>query len=754
MTATYELVARLQADTSQFVSGMREAEAAATSMNDKVTSVSASLVDVGKTMSMSVTAPIVAAGTAAVFAFNEEEDAIARMESALAATGGVAGITSDHIKNLAANLQKTTTFGDETTISAAGLMLTFKKLRNETGEGNDVFDRALKVSQDLSAFMGTDLNTSAMQLARALQEPTVGLNMLRRSGVSFSDEQREQIATMAAAGDTLGAQKIILEEVEDQFGGTAAMMAQTTNGQIKVAMNTLGDSMEQMGALIAPFLIKIAAAVDKAAIWFQGLSPEIKKMVLIVGGLAASIGPLLIVVGKGIKVFQSMKATVATLKVAMLKLNASFLANPIFLIVAALAALVAAGVWAYHNVDWFREIVDKAWQGIQNAIDSAWEFIKPIWASLVAWISGTLVPAFQQLWEYMKIAWDGIAAAVGWAWDNVIKPVWGVIVWYIENVLVRYLQLLWTIYSTVFKAIASVVVWAWNTVIKPAWDAISWAISNVLIPYIQLLWNVYSTVFKAIAAIVMWAWNTIIKPIWDLISWYIGNVLVPYYTLLWTVVKEVFTSIGEIIGLVWNYLIKPVWENIQSFIVGILVPIFHALWITTKTVWGGVSSAIGVAWGFIASVFEGLKSGIGTVAAFFSDKIDSLRGIFNRVIDIIQAPFKTAFNYIADAWNNTIGGFTIKIPDLPGIPFGGSSISIPEMPRFHNGGMVPGISGREVPALLQAGEFVVPRNQVKAWQDGPPRPAEANVVNVTVHGSDADPYAIGQELLWALKVSR
>ena len=47
-------------------------------------------------------------------------------------------------------------------------------------------------------------------------------------------------------------------------------------------------------------------------------------------------------------------------------LNAAMDANPVMLVVIAIAALVAALVWAYYNVDWFREMVDNAWATLQQ----------------------------------------------------------------------------------------------------------------------------------------------------------------------------------------------------------------------------------------------------------------------------------------------------------------------------------------------------------------------------------------------------
>lgn len=78
---------------------------------------------------------------------------------------------------------------------------------------------------------------------------------------------------------------------------------------------------------------------------------------------------------------------------------------------------------------------------------------------------------------------------------------------------------------------------------------------------------------------------------------------------------------------------------------------------------------------------------------------------FGSIGNKISAPFRAAFNYIADAWNNTVGRLSWSVPGwVPGI--GGNSISVPHLPKFHTGGVVPGPPGTEVPILAMAGEEV------------------------------------------------
>ena len=601
------------------------------SITDSMNALGDGMIAVGSKMTTHVTLPIVAAGAAMFAAFTGQEDAEARMNAALQATGGIAGVTADHIKDLASELQQTTTFGDEATISAAGLLLTFKSLTNGVGEGNDVFDRALVASQDLAAFMGGDLNGATMQLAKALQDPTVGLTALRRSGVSFTEEQQEMIKSLVESGDTLSAQKIILGEVEAQFGGTAETMAKTSSGQIKQAMNELGDGMEQMGAIIAPVINQVANFFKDLGERFKALSPETKETIVQVLAVVAAIGPLLVVGGKLIKVVTGITTVIRGMGLAMM-------ANPVGLIVAAVAALIALLVVAYFRFDEFRKIVDQGWQDIQAAAKEAWEeFLKPIFEQLVAAFKDDILPALQGLASAFMEAWPGISNAISQAW-SFIGPIIGKII---------------EIYIFLYS------------IILPAF-----------IKY-------YTFVFTAVVEILLFAWS-IIQPILELIGWVFMNVIVPAALKLWEVMQ---------------------------------------------VVWSGIVAAVSFAWGYLKGAFEGIKSAFQTVVDFFGTAKDLIGNVFSTIADVITAPFRLAFNTIGSLWNSTIGGFTVDVPDwVPGI--GGKSFSLPKMPELNKGGVVPGIAGQPVLAMLHAGERVLRPSEVGGRNDT----SGGSTYNITING--------------------
>lgn len=189
-------------------------------------------------------AAAVAFGVSSAKAFIESENAIAQTEAVLKSTKGVAGVTAEAITNLANSLQRQTRYGDEAIRSAQNMLLTF------TNIGKKTFPDATEAVLDMATAMGTDLNSTAIQVGKALQDPVRGATALQRVGVRLSESQKDLIQKFVDAGDAAGAQAIILKELQTEFGGSAKAAGQTFAGQLERLKNQLGDVQEGIGELI------------------------------------------------------------------------------------------------------------------------------------------------------------------------------------------------------------------------------------------------------------------------------------------------------------------------------------------------------------------------------------------------------------------------------------------------------------------------------------------------------------------------
>ncbi|KKL82738.1 hypothetical protein LCGC14_1981780 [marine sediment metagenome] len=186
-------------------------------------------------------------------AYSVQEQAEAKLAAALRATGGAVGISKDQMIEMSKELQNVTTFGDEAFIAAQGLLTTFTQI------GKEVFPDAIEAAADMSTLFGQDLQQSVIQLATDLNDPIAGVGRLKRIGISFTEQQRESIKTFVEQNDVMSAQRVILDELKNEFGGVAREVALTGTGALKQFNNVMGDIKEEGGKkmleALAPLII-------------------------------------------------------------------------------------------------------------------------------------------------------------------------------------------------------------------------------------------------------------------------------------------------------------------------------------------------------------------------------------------------------------------------------------------------------------------------------------------------------------------
>ena len=283
----------------------------------------------GKSMTMGLTLPIVGLGVASVKAFDEQAKAIAQVEAGLKSTGNQVGFTSEKLQQMAADLQKTTIFGDEEILKGAtAQLLTFT---NITGEQ---FAKTQEIALDLATRLDGDLKSASIMLGKALNDPIANLSALSRAGIQFSTEQKTLIKSLVETGKMAEAQNVILAELETQYGGSAEAAALAGSGPLKQLQNRLSDLSEQIGERLMPFIMKFTGWIIKLAEKFDKLTGTQKDNIVKWGLILAALGPVLIIIGK-------ISTGIGAL-IGMFKGLVKFLvANPYIALAAGIALVVA-----------------------------------------------------------------------------------------------------------------------------------------------------------------------------------------------------------------------------------------------------------------------------------------------------------------------------------------------------------------------------------------------------------------------------
>lgn len=371
--------------------------------SDMATRAGRSMRNLGAGLTVGLTTPIVAFGTSAVQDYWAAEEALTAVSAAVKSTEGAAGLSVPQLQYMAQGLQEITAFdGDDVLRNVTTPLLTFTKVT-----GNE-FDKAQLAVLDMSQAMDVDLQSAAMSVGKALNDPVKGMASLGRQGVQFTKAQKDAARAMMETGDIAGAQAIILAELEKQFGGQAEAYAKTSQGQWKQLGIAVGDVKEAIGEQIVPFLKPLVEDVKKAVQWFGELDDSTKKNIVLWGGAAAALGP--VITGFGL-----LTMGVAAVVPALAGLAVA--AGPALWVI----GMIAGGAYLiYQKWDGISGWFSEKWAAISGAASAAWEFIATTWNDGVAWFRETgtrLVSAFGEGWGQMisdaSAAWEGLKAYVG-----------------------------------------------------------------------------------------------------------------------------------------------------------------------------------------------------------------------------------------------------------------------------------------------------------------------------------------------------
>jgi hypothetical protein len=386
---------------------------------------------------------------------SEAREAIANQKElaqVIKSTGGIAGVTAEEANSYAEALSKVTNFADDTILAGENMLLTF------TNIGEDVFPRATKAMVDMGAKFGS-VDQAAIRLGKALNDPIKGVGALSKIGVTFTEQQKEQIKAMVESGDIAKAQGVILAELERQVGGLAEAVAdpaiqmqnawaeakEEVGTQVIPVMNRLAQMtlpmitkgvqfiipyIEQFGSLLSVLVDYIIAVVEDGDYlndWLthfpEVLQPAIQNLGMFINYIIENGIPALQQLGAGITLISSIVLPLLSQAVQFVINNFNIigpiiaavgaiilaLSSPLTAIIAAVVLLATA--WANN------------WFGIQQRTQAALDFLRPYWTELTTIFNRfieLLLPELQKVWLELANVWTtSIKPALSQLWKSV-----------------------------------------------------------------------------------------------------------------------------------------------------------------------------------------------------------------------------------------------------------------------------------------------------------------------------------------------
>lgn len=218
----------------------------------------------------------------------------------------------------------------------------------------------------------------------------------------------------------------------DNVTNAAKNMADQTEKSVTMqsAMNSLMLATKDIGEVFAPYIQQAAEALKSFAEWFRSLDDGTKNMIVTFGAVIAAVGPILVALGSVLGAVGKVSKAVEILSGAFTKLYGFLLANPFILVIAGIAALVAGLIWAYNNVEWFR-----------NGVNAAFTFIKDV-----------IIGAFSAVWENLKGTFTGILNFITAQIEN-MKLIFNGIIDFFTGVFTGNWEQAWNGIINVFKGI-------------------------------------------------------------------------------------------------------------------------------------------------------------------------------------------------------------------------------------------------------------------------------------------------------------
>jgi hypothetical protein len=232
-----------------------------------------------------------------------------RLEAVAKATGMFGDQTqavTDRLGEFAKAQEMRIAVDDKVIKGVQGQLLTFKGLAASADETGGAYDRATLAAFDMAAVYGS-AESAAMGLGKALEDPIRGVGALRKQGVSFNKEQLEQIKTLQESGDLLGAQTLILDEIESQYGGVAEATANASDKFAILAENIKEEVGEPLLQIfndliedLEPVMVAIGATLGET---IKEMSPVLQSIGEMIPGLVESFIPMIPILGELAAVF-------------------------------------------------------------------------------------------------------------------------------------------------------------------------------------------------------------------------------------------------------------------------------------------------------------------------------------------------------------------------------------------------------------------------------------------------------------------
>ncbi|MGE7113251.1 phage tail tape measure protein [Lysinibacillus sp. NPDC047702] len=400
-------------------------------------------------------------------------------------------------------------------------------------------------------------NVQVMDAQGNYRDLTDILTDVSKATNGMGDAERATALSSTFTADSIKGLNLILNAGVDEAAkfedglrgsaGTADEMAAVMNDNLQGRIKSMQSALEEVAIVIyqniQPALEKGVAFIQNLADKFNGLTPAMQNTIIVLGVTAAAIGPVLVAMSVLIKSFMTVRSAIAGVRGALAGLKLVMMANPILLVVGALAALAAGLYFAYQKSETFR-----------NVINPLLDVLKNVFVSGVSQIGSTVSEILPKVIEAFK---------------SLATP--------IKNLGAMVLPLLISAAEKVFPTLVMIVETA-APIIKSLISSLAEIFTNGIIPAIKSLLSIVEAVFPIIQFVIENALTLITGIIQAAMALLQGD-----WSGAWEIIKETATTIMD--------NIVSFFSNINLYDIGVAV--INGLIEGIKSMGGAVLGAIG-----------------------------------------------------------------------------------------------------------------------------------------------------------------
>lgn len=512
--------------------------------------------------------------------FATDEASIVAMSTRLASAGTLAGLTSTDILALSTAMSSVGIQAEAGGTAMTQTLTAIEKAASDAANGSTAaLDRIASVAGMTSADFASAWETRPIEALQAFiaglgqldekgESATLVLDELGMSGVRQSNMLKSLALASGVLSDAIDTSSQAYEN-NTALTDEASKRYETFASQVSQLKEAFKAVAVDIGNILIPILKNLMGVLRNVLDWWNGLSDGTKNFIVQLGSFIAILSPVLIIGGKIISavgtvmtILPKLAGIITTVKTAFGALNAVLAANPIILIIAAIAALVAAFIYLWNNCEEFRQFWIDLWENIKEVASAVGEWLAQAWQAM----GEAITTAWNAICDFFVSVWDGIKnvfTTVVTAISTFLTNTWNTIqsvtqtVW---NAISTFFTTIWTAISTTVTTVMTTI----STFISTAWNAIKTTVTTIA----NAIWNAITTAFNNMLSAITGTVNNIrgaIQNGFEAAKNYITNLASQAYSWGRDIISNIVSGIKSMISSVVS-AVSNVASTIRSYL--------------------------------------------------------------------------------------------------------------------------------------------------------------------------------------------